>query len=131
MGDRIPTVLLLGDGTVDRNTIAQVLGHDCRLLTARDVEEFLSLVDSTQRLDVAIIALDMVSDENAQRIGQLLGPSREAKVVALAPVHQGSGLTTLLKAESLHARHLLATPLDPPQLAVVLNAMSPAVAPQN
>ncbi len=130
-GAKLPTVLLLDDLTEDRTIIEQVMGSECRVVRTASSHELLDRLLGGEPADLAIIALDMVSDGAAQEVGQAFAESRGTKVLALAPVRQGSGLMTLLRAESLRAHHLLARPLDPQHLMMVLNSMFPAMASPN
>jgi response regulator RpfG family c-di-GMP phosphodiesterase len=130
-GAKLPTVLLLDDLAEDRTLIEQALGTEARVVRKRSAEELLEHLLGGEPVDLAVVALDMVSDAAAQEVGRVFGLARGTKVLALAPVQQGSGLTTLLRAESLHAHHLLARPLDAHHLLMVLNSMFPAMAPHD
>ena len=76
--------------------------------------------------DVAIVALDALPEQSLPEFHQASLYSPSTKILALAPLERQSGLSTLLKAESLHAHHLLARPLDSRQLLTLLQATLPA-----
>jgi hypothetical protein len=61
----------------------------------------------------------------APRVQRALLRTPDTKILALASLEKGDGLTTLLKAESLRAHHLLATPIDPQQFLSILQVLFP------
>lgn len=125
------TILLLDDDPGDRATIQRAVSDaDQRLVQAKNLDDFLRRMRE-DHVELAIISLDIVSDKTMPDIQNAFLRTPETKILALAPIHGGDGLNTLLKAESLHAHHLLAKPVDHEQLLTVLHVMFPVSAPQD
>jgi hypothetical protein len=76
-------------------------------------------------INLAIISLGTSSKQDTARLQPLLRQSPATQVFRLAPAQQGSGLTTLLMAESLETRHLLAKPIQPNQLRTLVHFAFP------
>lgn len=121
----MPTILLLDDNTADQALICHVVRDgEHTLFAAQNVEAFRQQMVQ-QPIDLAIISLAAVSEKDIQDVQKILRDAPATKVLALAPSQSGDGLATLLKAESLHARRLLAKPIDPQQLLTILNLTFP------
>lgn len=119
------TILLFDSESADRLVIEGCLSEgDHRLIEAADEAEFFEFLIREQ-IDLAIVSLAAVSDSALHEYQRLLSATAETKVLALAPVQGGNSLTTLLRAESLRAHHLLAKPVDEGQLLAILHACTP------
>ncbi len=120
------TILLLDDNPTDRQLVQQALaGTDHDLLEAQSVEEARDYF-LTHHVDVAILSLGLIPDQTMPDVQRALSQVPQVKVLALAPVRGEDGLTTLLRAEALHAHHLLAKPIDPQQLQTILHFTFPS-----
>lgn len=124
------TILVLDDRPDNVELIGRVAAEgDQVLLATRCIEEFLAHM-ARQSIDLAIISLGTVGERDIPRLQPVLGQYPDTKVLALVPAHQESWLATLLRAESLRARHLLATPINPHQLRTVFDLTFPQPAQQ-
>lgn len=123
------TLLLLEDDPADRAAIQRAASdtEHC-LVEAEDLDDFLNRMMQGQ-IELAIISLTAVSEEAVPQFQRVLLRTPDTKILALA--QGGDGLTTLLKAESLRAHHLLAKPIDRQQFLTILNVMFPLSAPQD
>ena len=121
----MPTILVLDDDPADNALIRRIVTDSAYpLLTSKNVNEF-QLLMVRQPVDLAIISLTTISETDIENLQRILRHTPETKVIALAPSQHGNGLTTLLRAESLQAHHLLAKPIDPQQLLTILNLAFP------
>ncbi|ALA57599.1 hypothetical protein [Nitrospira moscoviensis] len=119
------TTLLLDDDPADRDAIRRAMPEtEHRLIEADDLDDFLDRL-TRERVELAIISLAAVSEDTAPRVQRALLRTPDTKILALAALDKGDGLTTLLKAESLRAHHLLATPIDPQQFLSILQVLFP------
>jgi CheY-like chemotaxis protein len=119
------TTLLLDDDPADRVVIRRAMPDtEHRLIEADDLSDFLDRL-TRERVELAIISLAAVSEDMAPRVQRALLRTPDTKILALASLEKGDGLTTLLKAESLRAHHLLATPIDPQQFLSILQVLFP------
>ena len=119
------TTLLLDDDPADRVVIRRAMPDtEHRLIEADDLSDFLDRL-TRERVELAIISLAAVSEDMAPRVQRALLRTPDTKILALASLEKGDGLTTLLMAESLRAHHLLATPIDPQQFLSILQVLFP------
>lgn len=119
------TILILDDDAADTTLIRRAAADaDYTVLTSQDIDEFcLQMVH--QRVDLVVVSLATITEQDTPRFESILGQFPDTKVLAVAPAQREGGLTTLLRAESLQARHLLAKPIDPQQLCTILNSTLP------
>ncbi len=121
----MPVILMLDDDAAERALIEDAIGGvEYRLIVAKDLDEF-RLQMAQQPVDLAIVSLSAIREHDIENLQIALQDAPETKVLALAPVPDGNGLSTLLQAESLHANHLLAKPINPRQLASILTSAFP------
>jgi CheY-like chemotaxis protein len=119
------TILVLEDNLDDRDAIRRLLsGTEYTVLEAENLDYVQDQI-GTRHIDVAIVSLTAIPEQAIPRFQRLLLQAPAVKVVALAPVRTGDGLTTLLRAESLKAHHLLAKPVEGQQLLTVLQLSVP------
>lgn len=121
----MPAILLLGNDTADAAPISRIAaegGHTA--LASQNIDEFQRQM-AGQPIDLVIIFLTTISEQDIARLRPILHQAPDTKVCAVAPDHQESWLTTLLRAESLGARHLLATPINPEQLRTIFDLTFP------
>jgi DNA-binding NtrC family response regulator len=115
------TILLFEDDVTDRAIIRRaVFCTDHTLIEAEALEDVADHIASRQ-VDLMIVSLATVSDEMLPRFQQLLSQMPATKIMALTPPNGADRLTTLLRAESLGAHHLMPKPIDPQQLLTILN----------
>ncbi|MGQ0668026.1 MAG: hypothetical protein ACT4O4_13425 [Nitrospiraceae bacterium] len=127
----MPTILLLGNDTVDATPISRIAAEGGHTeLASQNIDDF-QLQMACQPIDLVIIFLATMSEQDIARLRPILHQAPDTKVFAVAPDHQESWLATLLRAESLGARHLLATPIDPQQLRAVFDLTFPQPAQQD
>jgi DNA-binding NtrC family response regulator len=93
-------------------------------LEAKNLDDALEQLTG-RHIDVAIVSLSAIPERAVPYFQRLLNQAPATKVVALAPAHGGDGLTTLLLAESLHAHHLLAKPIDGEQFLNIIQLTCP------
>lgn len=121
----MPTILLLEDNATDRALIRRTIFRtEHTLIEAEALEDILAHIIH-RHIDLAIISLTIVSEDALPIFQQFLLQMPDIKVLALTPHHGSDGLTTLLRAESLRAHHLMAKPIDPQQLLTILNLTFP------
>jgi DNA-binding NtrC family response regulator len=127
----MPTILVFDDDAVDAALIARIAKDgDHTVLASQDISEF-QLQMTRQPIDLVIISLATVHEQDTARLQSILRQVPDTKVFTIAPAQRGAGLTTLLRAESLGARHLLAKPLDPDQLRAIFDLTFPQPAQQD
>lgn len=127
----MPTILVLDDNATDAALISRIAADgDHTVLASQDIEEF-ELQMARQPIDLVVISLATVHEQDAARLQSILRQTPDTRVCAVAPAERGAGLTTLLRAESLKARHLLAKPLDPHQLRTIFDLTFPQPAQQD
>ena len=118
-------ILVLEDNPIDEALIRHALaGSDHTVLEAKTLDHSLELM-TAQRFDVVIVSLSAVPERGLPSFQRRLHQAPATKLVALAPASGGDGLTTLLLAESLHAHHLLAKPVDIEQLLAIIHLNCP------
>jgi len=116
----MPTILVLDDDAADTALIRRVAPEgEYTVLVSQNLEEF-QLQLARQLIDLAVISLATVSEKDTARLQDLLRQAPDSRVLAVAPAQPGDGLTTLLRAESIRAQHLIAKPIDPQQLLSML-----------
>jgi DNA-binding NtrC family response regulator len=121
----VPVILMLDDDAAERALIEDAIGSvEYRLIVAKDLDEF-RLQMAQQSVDLAIVSLTAIREHDIENLQIALQDAPETKVLVLAPAPHGNGLSTLLQAESLHANHLLAKPINPRQLASILTSAFP------
>jgi CheY-like chemotaxis protein len=121
----MPTILLFDDDPAVRAAIERGLSDvEHRLLEVGNPDDFFDRL-AQEHVELAIISLAAISEDTAPRFQQALLGSPDTKILALASIEGGNGLTTLLKAESLRAHHLLAKPIDPQQFLAILQVLFP------
>ena len=121
----MPTILILDDDAADTALIRRVAADgEYTVLTSRNLEEFHDQM-MRQPIDLVMISLATISGQDTARLQSILCQAPDTKVLAVAPSQRGDGLTTLLRAESLQAQHLVAKPIDPQQLLAILNLTFP------
>ena len=117
----MPTILVLDDDAAESALIRQIAADgDRTVLSSENIEEFQSQL-ARQPVDLVIISLATICEQDTARVLSILRQAADAKVLAVAPAQREPGLTTLLRAESLRARHLLAKPIDPHQLREIFD----------
>jgi DNA-binding NtrC family response regulator len=117
-------ILLLDDDPLGHTAIQRILsGTDHRLVLAKHFDDVLSLL-VWEHITLAIISLAAVPDKAVSIFQHTLHQTPDTTILALASKGM-NGLTTLLKAESISARHLLAKPIDSAQLLNILNVRLP------
>lgn len=122
------TILVLEDNPPDQTVIRDALsGTEHTLLQAENLDDALEQL-SKRHIDAAILSLSAIPERAIPYFQRLLTQAPSTKVVALAPAWGGDGLTTLLRAESLRAHHLLAKPIDTEQLLALLQPSAYPVA---
>ncbi len=115
------TILLLEDEATDRALIRRVVfGTEHTLIEAEALEDVVGHI-AGRHIDVVIISLATLSGEGLATFQRLMSQMPGTKILALTPAQGGDRLTTLLKAESVRAHHLIPKPLDPQQLLTILN----------
>lgn len=107
----MPVILVLDDDAAERALIEDMIVGECRLITANDLDEF-RLQMGRHPIDLAIVSLTALPEHDIGNLQTVLQDAPETKVLALAPAPHGDALSTLLQAESLHANHLLAKPIN-------------------
>jgi CheY-like chemotaxis protein len=126
----MPPILLLDDSPANVELIGRIATEfDQIVLATRNIEEFQTHMTG-QSIDLVIMSLASVNEQDIPRLQPILGQYPDTKVLGLVPAHQESWLATLLKAEALGARHLLATPIDSRQLRTVFDLTFPQPAQQ-
>lgn len=119
------TILVLEDNLPDQAVIRRALsGTEHTVLEALNLDDALEQLTG-RHIDVAILSLSAIPERAVHYFQRLLNQAPATKVVALAPARGGDGLTTLLRAESLHAHHLLAKPIDDEQLLAIIQLTCP------
>lgn len=119
------TILLLEDNATDRALIRRtVFETEHTLIEAEALEDILAHI-THRHIDLVIVSLAIVSENALSTFQQFILQMPDTKVLALTPARGGDGLTTLLKAESLRAHHLMPKPIDPQQLLSILNLTFP------
>jgi DNA-binding NtrC family response regulator len=119
------TILLLEDNATDRALIRRtVFATEHTLIEAEALEDILAHI-AHRHIDLVIISLGLVSETTLPTFQQFILQMPDVKVLALTEARGSDGLTTLLKAESLHAHHLMPKPIDPQQLLTILNLTFP------
>lgn len=119
------TILLLENNPTDEALIRQaVAGTGHTILEAKTLDHALEQM-AAQHVDVLIVSLSTIPEGGLPSFQRLLDQAPATKLVALAPASGGDGLTTLLLAESLHAHHLLAKPVDSEQLVAIIQLACP------
>lgn len=119
------TILVLEDNLEDRDVIRRALSStEYNVLEAENLEDGFEQM-TKRHIDVVILSLTAIPEQGIPHFQRLLLQAPAVKVVALAPVRGGDGLTTLLRAESLKAHHLLAKPVEPQQLLTILQLTFP------
>jgi DNA-binding NtrC family response regulator len=123
-------ILMLDDRPDNVELIGRIATESEQVVLAtRTIEEFQAHM-ARQSIDLAIISLGTVGEQDILSLQTILGQYPGTKVLALVPAHQESWLATLLRAESLRARHLLATPINSHQLRAVFDLTFPQPAQQ-
>ena len=121
----MPTILILDDDADDIALIRRIATDgEYSVLTSQNPDEFQRQM-AHQPIDLIVISLTTISEKDTPHIQHILLQASNIKVLAVAPAERGDGLTTLLRAESLQAQHLLAKPIDPQQLLTILNLTFP------
>jgi DNA-binding NtrC family response regulator len=121
----MPTILILDDDAADTELIRRIVTDgEYTLLTSQNLEEFHRQM-MRQPIDLVVISLATISEKETPRLQHILLQAPDTKILAMAPAQRGDGLTTLLRAESLQAQHLLAKPIDPQQVLTILNMTFP------
>ncbi len=121
----MPTILVLDSDAADTALIRRIATDgEYTVLTSQNLEEFQRQM-ARQPIDLVVISLTTISEKDTPHIQHILLQAPNTKVLAVAPGQRGDGLTTLLRAESLQAQHLLAKPIDPQQLLTILNTIFP------
>jgi DNA-binding response OmpR family regulator len=119
------TILVLEENPVDEALIRHALaGTEHTVLEAKDLDHGLEQM-TARPIDVVIVSLSAIPELGLPSFQRLLSQSPGTKLVALAPASGTDGLTTLLLAESLHAHHLLAKPVDTEQLLAIIQLTCP------
>ena len=127
----MPTILILDDDAADIALIRRVATDgEYTVLTSQNLEEFQTQL-TRQPIDLVMISLATISAQDIARLHPILHQAPDAKVLAIAPSQREDGLTTLLRAESLQAQHLLAKPINSQQLLAILNLTFPQTAQQD
>jgi CheY-like chemotaxis protein len=121
----MPTILVFDHEPADAELIRRITpDRDYTVLAARTIEDF-QLQMTGQFVDLAIVSLAAIAEQDTARLQAILHQAPDTKVFAMAPVQQGAGLATLLKAESLGARRLLSKPVDSEQVLAILDVTFP------
>ena len=121
----MPTILLLEDEATDRALIRRaVFATDHTLIEAEALEDVADHI-ACRHIDLVIISLATISDGVLPTFQRLVSQMPGTRILALTPAQGADRLTTLLKAESLGAHHLLPKPIDPQQLLTILNLTFP------
>ena len=126
----MPTILILDDDAADTVLIHRI-ATDAKysVLTSQNLEEFRREL-ARQPIDLVMISLATISEKDIPRLQHILLQSPDTKVLVVAPAQRRAGLTTLLRAESLQAQHLLAKPIEPQQILTILDRTVPRPTPQ-
>ena len=118
------TILVLEDNLLDQAVIRRALsGTEHTVLEALNLDDALEQLTG-RHIDVAIVSLSAIPERAVPYFQRLLNQAPATKVIALAPAG-GDGLTILLRAESLHAHHLLAKPIAGEQLLAIIQLTCP------
>lgn len=125
------TILVLDDDAADNELIRRVAtDSDHTVIASVTIEDF-EFQMTQQPIDLVIISLTTIRDQDMTRLQPILQQAPAAKIFAVSSFQRATGLTTLLRAESLGAHHLLAKPIDPRQLRRCFEATFPQPAQQD
>jgi DNA-binding NtrC family response regulator len=121
----MPTILLVEDDHADRSLIRQTLSDtEHTLLEAETLDDCREYI-TDHHIDLAMVSLTIIPEQAVSDFQRMLQQTPDTKILALAPIQGKDGLTTLLRAESLRAHHLLAKPINPQQLLAILQLTFP------